>query len=319
LIDPVSVRGWGSRGQAAPLVQREGETAAPAAGGEAPGGEALPGGAGGETVSLEQQVRDALAGESPDTDVPYLIGWAPEGDRWRLLNNGLLLWAMRNRLGDGARLDVAQSLARDLDIADRVRVAEAFYDLSTAPAGKIRQATGLLMLSDEEVDRNTADRILNGDITVQYIEDLSQPPNVNNLLAGYGYDPAVWTFYYRPGSTINVIWVQLNAVGFRIIGSNIICGFRRLPLERWQTLLVHETNHARNPDPTTPLLNYQSEFRAYWVAEYREVEDLEERANLIKAHVLADYPGISAVYNTDETVRNAIDAYTRPTGNITNI
>lgn len=108
-------------------------------------------------------------------------------------------------------------------------------------------------------------------------------------------------------------------MGFRISGSNIICGQRSLSLERWQTLLVHETNHARTPDPTTPLESYKSEFRAYWVAEFRTVANLDERARQVKAHVLRDYPPIRAAYDSDAAVRMAIDAYTRPTGNITNI
>jgi hypothetical protein len=169
------------------------------------------------------------------------------------------------------------------------------------------------------VDRNTAQRILDGAVSAHYIEDHTQPPNVNNVVTGYGRDPAVYTLYYRPGSTTEMVWVQTNADGFRILGTNIICGWRRLSLERWQTLLVHETNHARTPDHTTPLENYQNEFRAYWVAEYRGVADLDERARQIKAHVLGGYPAINAVYVADTTVRRAIDTYVRPDGNITNL
>jgi hypothetical protein len=57
--------------------------------------------------------------------------------------------------------------------------------------------------------------------------------------------------------------VQTNAVGFRIVGTNMVCCFRHLPLQRWVSLLVHETSHARSPDPATPLEAYQGEFRAY--------------------------------------------------------
>jgi hypothetical protein len=65
---------------------------------------------------------------------------------------------------------------------------------------------------------------------------------------------------------------------------------RSLSLWRCQTLLVHETNPARSPDPTTPLEAYQSEFRAYRVAEFRGVADLDRRARQVKQHVLDHYP-----------------------------
>jgi hypothetical protein len=101
---------------------------------------------------------------------------------------------MRGRLGREASVEVARSLARDLDADHRIRAAQALLDLSAAPEGKIRDATGLLMISDEEVNRNTADRILGGDVAVHYIEDLSRPPNVESLVSAYNRDPADWTF-----------------------------------------------------------------------------------------------------------------------------
>ena len=190
--------------------------------------------------------------------------------------------------------------------------------LAAVPAGGIREATAALGASAETVDNNTARRLVNGDITAGYIEDLTQPPNVDTLVRSYGRDPAQFTLYYHPGSTTQTMWVQVNAQGFRMVGFNRIFGRRALSVERWRTLLVHETNHARNVDPSTPLQNYQSEFRAYWVAEFRGVSDLDERARQIKAHVLRDYPLIRAAYDADEVVRRAIDGHTRPDGNITN-
>ncbi len=130
-----------------------------------------------------------------------------------------------------------------------------------------------------------------------------RPDETAHLVFFLASDAAVWTLYYRPDSTTRLVWAQTNFVGFKILGTNSICGLRSLSLERWQTLLVHGTNHARNPDSTTPLESYQSEFRAYWVAEYRTVTDLDERARQVKAHVLASYPPIRAAYDSDETVR----------------
>ncbi|MBT3224077.1 MAG: hypothetical protein HN348_33835, partial [Proteobacteria bacterium] len=46
--------------------------------------------------------------------------------------------------------------------------------------------------------------------------------------------------------------------------------------------------------------------------------DLDERAEAIRAHILASYPDISAVYEADAEVRRLVDAHTRPDGNVYN-
>ena len=73
-----------------------------------------------------------------------------------------------------------------------------------------------------------------------------------------------------------------------------------------------------NPVPFTPLEKFKGEFRAYWVTEYRGVEDLDERARQIREHILGGYPVIKAAYDSDPEVRAAIDAYNRPEGDLTN-
>lgn len=242
---------------------------------------------------------------------------APADQRRTVIGNGGTMSRLRGELSGNDLLTVARNLANGLRSEEQVSVANGLFNLSSVPAGKIRDATGLLMLSTEAVDRNTAQLLVNGGVTAYYIDDLSQPPNVDQVVTGYGRDPADWTLYYQPNSK-QMVWVQKNAQGFRIHGQSNIFGFKNLTIDRWKTLLVHETNHARNPDPTTPLENYKSEFRAYWVAEYRVVADLDERARQIKTHVLNDYPEIKAAYDADEAVRNAINAHTRPDENITN-
>jgi hypothetical protein len=167
------------------------------------------------------------------------------------------------------------------------------------------------------VDRNTAQRLVAGDVIAGYIDDLQQPPDVDNVVRGHGYNPAVWTIYYLPGSTQMMV-VQKNFVGFRPVGTNRIFGSRSASADRWKTLLVHETNHARNVDPATPIESYKSEFRAYWVAEYRTVANLDERARQIKEQVLRGYPPIKAAHDADPAVKTAIDGHTRPDGNLTN-
>jgi hypothetical protein len=314
LIDPASPTDGRAARLVTPAVQREGESPAPA-GGEGPAAEA-----GGEPVTLEKQLQDSLEGASPDAAVATALFHASEDDRRGILANGPLLAKMRSKLSAAGKLEAAQNLAFNLDAGERSHVASALYDLSAARDGKIRDATGLLILSVEEVERNTAQRILKGDVVVYYMEELRQPPNVDQAVTGYGRDPAVWTLYLRPDdSTADPVWIQTDFEAFSIDNTNIICGRVSLSLDDWRILLVHETNHARNPEPTTPLGHYQHEFRAYWVEGYASEEDPDERARLIKAHILDNYPPIRAVYDADRRVRQAINAYTRPTGNVTNL
>jgi hypothetical protein len=190
-------------------------------------------------------------------------------------------------------------------------------DVSAVPEGPMRDAARLLAKSDVEIEKNTARNLASGTIRGFYMEDLAQPANVDTLVTGYGYDPGTYTLYTHP-ITNTMLLVQKNAEGFRPLGRMEIFGKRSLSVDRWKTLLIHESNHALSPDPTTPIERYKSEFRAYWVAEYAVVEDLDSRASQIKAHILADYPIISAPYNSDAAVKTAIDAHTRPEGNLTN-
>ena len=187
------------------------------------------------------------------------------------------------------------------------------------PEGRIREAAAQLSQSDHEIDRNTVQQLVQGRIHAYYFEDLTQPADINAVLTAGGYDPAVYTVYQHPTSHANMI-VQKNAQGFRPYAyPTDIFGFRSLSVDRWKELLVHETSHAVNPVPSTALEKFKGEFRAYWVAEYRNVEDLDERARLIREHILRDYPVIKSAYDSDPAVKTAIDAYNRPEGDLTNV
>ncbi|MEW5958058.1 MAG: hypothetical protein AB1801_10065 [Chloroflexota bacterium] len=255
---------------------------------------------------IHLQVEREMKGWSDSGGIAEVINLLPlanAAERQHILSNAALMGRLRNNASQAQFLQIMLLLV----------------DVTSLPAGPIQNATALLAGSEHEVDRNTAQRLLNGDTTAYYMEDLSQPPNVNDLVTGYGLDPTVFTIYLEPpGNTAHMI-VQTNAQGFRRRGTSKIFGLRSLSLSRWQTVLVHETNHARNPDPTTPVERYKSEFRAYWVAEYRGVADLDQRAREIKTHILRDYPQIKAPYDSNRAVKRAIDAHTRPEGNVTNI
>ena len=189
-------------------------------------------------------------------------------------------------------------------------------DVSSLPAGRIRAAVLELSQSDDEIDRNTARQVAEGNIHAYYYEDLAQPNDVDAKLRGYGYDPAVLTIYLQPITGDEMV-VQRNAEG-SAHGMDIF-GKRTLSVERWKMLLVHETNHAVNQPFSNALERYKSEFRAYWLAEYRGVSDLNDRARQIREHILRDYPVIKTAYDSDPTVKTAIDSYTRPEGDVTNV
>jgi hypothetical protein len=192
-------------------------------------------------------------------------------------------------------------------------------DVSGLPEGKIRDATAELSQSDAEIDRNTARQLVEGKIHAYYFEDLTKPADGDKALKAAGFDPANYIVYEHPVSGGNM-FVQKNFVGFRPYAyPTDIFGFRSLSLKRWKELLVHEVSHAVNPVPSTPLENFKEEFRAYWVAEYRTIADLDERARQIREHILRDYPQIKAAYDSDPAVKTAIDSYNRPEGDVTNV
>jgi Domain of unknown function (DUF4157) len=218
---------------------------------------------------------------------------------------------------------VAMDLMRALTAAERQQLGTILLNLTIVPTGNARAAAALLLFSSELIDRNTATHIANGRISIYYYENLQQPPNLAQVLASAGLDPALYTAYLEPPENTVTFYVQLNAEGSQRGTTSKIMGRQALSVDRWQTLLVHETNHARNAHTRTGtaaevIARYKSEFRAYWVAEFRGVSDLAARAAQIKAHILRDYAVIRAQYNADATVKAAIDAHLTPDGNTTN-
>lgn len=275
-------------------------------------------------TDLEQGASEAKTGEREQATVDYNqaialdLAKASASEKQALLTDAAIMMRLKSELAEDAWLSVLRTLISSLDEQTATPVLDNLLQASGLPEGNIRQATALLAVSDQDVERNTALRLINGDVTATYIEDLDQPANVEDIVRGYGYDPASFTVYYEPGTTIEMI-VMTTAEGFRRQNTRMIFGLKSLSLKRWQTVLVHETNHARNPeDSRDPVAYYKSEFRAYWVTEYRGFADLDLQADLIKQHILRDYASISEAYHHHQAVKNAIDGHTRPDGNLTN-
>jgi hypothetical protein len=193
-------------------------------------------------------------------------------------------------------------------------------NVSRLQAGPIREAVLKLSQSDEAIDRNTARQLAEGRVRAFYYEDLERPTDpIEGLLLGHGIaDTSKFTIYLHPDSKEEMI-VQTNFEGSR--HGNDIFGSRTHPAEEWETLLVHETSHVVNPTPPVSNLldKYKSEFRAYWVAQFRGVSNLDQRAKKVKRHILHDYSDIREAYNKNLDIKIAIDEHTRPDGDLTNV
>jgi hypothetical protein len=195
-------------------------------------------------------------------------------------------------------------------------------DLSKVPEGRLREAAAELSQSDEILDRNTARQLADGNVIAHYYEDLAQPSDVDTKLRGWGLDTSVYTVYLHPVTGDEMV-VQKNSEGSLNVSSGSHLFMKRsMSLSRAKEILVHETNHAINPHVTATtdaLERYKTEFRAYWVAEFRSVTDLDERARLVREHILSLYPIIKTEYDAKPAVKTAIDSYTRPEGDLTNL
>ncbi len=169
------------------------------------------------------------------------------------------------------------------------------------------------MATGTPIERNTRARVVAGTHRLAYLEDLTVDPNSTTLLRGWGYDSTQYTVKLNPWTRAQMI-VQNNAAGFAT-GTNIV-GSRAQSEAFWRTtLLCHEVNHIIHGDESAAansIERYRGEFRAYWVAGFHTVANLDDRARQIKAHLLRDYPALNARYTAEAAFRALVDAHTRP-------
>jgi hypothetical protein len=238
-----------------------------------------------------------------DIDIPALISGAGNSEKLWILNDEPLMILLKQEFSQGQ----FNKLVKDL------------INLSHLPAGVLQDTVADLLYSPEEIDRNTAKGLINQRLTVYYFESLTHASDEADVLKKNGYDAAKYSVYNSPPGSKGPLIVPHNAMGFWIQGTSVIVGYQSRSLADWKIILVHETNHALNPvSGLDPVKNYITEFRAYWVSTYRGVANPDDRASQIKAHILKEYPLISEPYNKKADVKKAIDAYTRPDGNLLN-
>jgi hypothetical protein len=191
-----------------------------------------------------------------------------------------------------------------------------------APTGDVLQdALAELRASTELIDRNTAEAIDGGSMSVRYLDEVPDDPDSDALLEGWGFDKTLYFVKVCPNGEQLVIQRNAQGTAHDECGTSWLFVARGVTVARMREILVHETNHAMRLDEgedADSIERYKDEFQAYWVAEFRSVADLDDRARQIREHILRDYPALKARYDTDDDFKAEVDAHTRPDGNVIN-
>ena len=214
------------------------------------------------------------------------------------------------------------ALARVLARQPEAPVEEA--PAPAAPTGDVVQdALAELRASDVLIDKNTAEAIDAGAMSVRYLDEVPEDPDSDDLLDGWGYDKTQYVVKVCPNGEQLVIQRNAEGTAHSECGTSWLFVSRTVSVARMREVLVHETNHAMRLDEGShgsaeSIERYKDEFQAYWVAEFRDVADLDDRARQIREHILRDYPALRSRYDSDDDFKAEVDAHTRPDGNVIN-
>ena len=193
-----------------------------------------------------------------------------------------------------------------------------------APTGDVLQdALAELRASTELVDRNTAEAIDAGSLSVRYLDEIPEDPNSDALLDGWGFDKTQYVVKVCPNGEQLVLQRNFEGTAHSECGTSWLFVARAVSIARMRQILVHEANHALRLEEgshssAASFERYQDEFQAYWVAEFRSVTDLDDRARQVRTHIMASYIDLKARYDTDADFKTQVDAYTRPDANVLN-
>lgn len=193
-----------------------------------------------------------------------------------------------------------------------------------APTGDIVQdALAELRASAELLDQNTAQAIDAGSMRVRYLDEVPVDPASDALLEGWGFDKTQYVVQVCPNGEQLVIQRNAQGTAHDGCGTSWLFVSRSVSVARMREILVHETNHAMRLDEgsdeaANSFERYKDEFQAYFIAEFRAVADLDDRARQVREHILRDYPALAARYATDPDFAALVVAHTRPDGNVLN-
>ncbi len=206
------------------------------------------------------------------------------------------------------------------------------------PDGIAKRTVEAMAQSANDVEYNTARALCSGNVTIMMFSELTKPPNQAELIAANF--PGVQGTVYENPSSVNVVGtaaanyfiVSDNANACHINCTRIICiKDQTSDVDGLKTTLIHESSHAINAVQDLrnamtynhTFATYLSEFRAYWVADFGSIADLEQRADTIRQHIIRNYAGIQTALafemgRGNMWLHDRIWETRRPEGNTTN-
>jgi len=182
--------------------------------------------------------------------------------------------------------------------------------------------------SSVAINQNTADAILNGDVTIHTIED-----RIVSILDADGNGVPESFYVDVNGDGVIDDEIPIGTYGYNPIGTTEIYVFGENIYgdpnfeQEVQNTIIHETNHALNPPPKpyvdlTPAerieFQYETEFRAFWVDGTFEAVPEADRAAVINQFLIDNYPDIEREYENNSDFMDIVDNTTEPTGNLDN-
>ena len=194
--------------------------------------------------------------------------------------------------------------------------AKQKIDLSRLPTQLVvREAVKQLANSKEELEKNTAQLLISGDVAIYCVEDLKPElnPESGNLTLELPNEEKMTLVKSGVGTAKkNLIVVEARGLNAK----------DKSAVETMKIRILHETSHARNIQPEDQkgdeIAYYKSEFRAFWVSsEFRKVKDLNDRAKKVKADVLSKYKYLRDAYS-NPLIGDQMDKHDRPEGNLKN-
>lgn len=217
---------------------------------------------------------------------------------------------------------------RRSDITQSVVPVTPIAPANEKHAKRIRKAVADMANGSDVIGRNTAHRVLDGDITVKLIEDLEPHPEQARVLEEGGLSPSDAKRALRDGIVYDVPggnapkYIPKTANNFYAQEiSNTVFIRGAAAADKIKTGLVHEASHALNPDWSTPEQRFDTEARAYYVAEARATGGSNELEliKFAKLNVFLHYPDLKRIYDDEgnTSFRAYVDTW-QPEGNLVN-
>jgi RHS repeat-associated protein len=186
------------------------------------------------------------------------------------------------------------------------------------PDGIVLKAALELAASPDPIAQNTARQLATGRYQFAQIDQLQHVDNEAYTLESQGLSPRSYREMVHPYTGEPIVFAR--GTGATVNGGCIFYS-STASLGYMKDTLMHEINHDLNGgDWSNVVGRYITEFRAFYVAEFRNVQDPAARADQVKAEILGSdaYSAIKEAYDNDATTRMLIDSIRTPSGNVDN-